>query len=97
MRKKRTVPQIMREGARTHESHHRVYGDNYKHYGKVMRGLFPNGLTIRDEADWVRLGLIHNCVTKMGRYCANLSRGHADSAHDLMVYAAMLREETPSE
>lgn len=90
-----TVPELLRDGATTYEERQKQYGENYKHYGEVMLGLFPNGLVIRDEGDWNRLGLIHNCVTKLGRYCNNITTGHKDSAHDLMVYAAMLEEMTP--
>lgn len=91
---KKTVPEIMRDGAATYEARQKVYGDNYKNYGKVMMGLFPNGLTIDSEEAWIHLGSIHNCVTKLGRYCADIKKGHKDSAHDLSVYAAMLEETT---
>jgi hypothetical protein len=88
------VPDLLRQAAATYEERNKTYGDNYKHYGMVMIGLFPEGLKIKDEKDWVRLGLVHNCVTKLGRYCHDISRGHKDSAHDLSVYAAMLEEMT---
>ena len=88
----KTVPELLREGAATYEERQRVYGDNYKHYGTVMKGLFPNGLRIETEEDWNRLGIIHNCVTKLGCFAANISVPHSDSVHDLMVYAAMGEE-----
>jgi hypothetical protein len=92
-----SVPEILIDGADTYQERAKVYGPNYKNFGAVMRGLFPHGLTVKSEEDWVRLGLIQNCVTKLGRYCADISKGHADSAHDLMVYAAMLEEMTLEE
>lgn len=89
------VPEYMERGAQTYRDRQKQYGDNYKNYGTMMQGLFPNGLTISSREDWNRLGIIHNCVTKLGRYCNNIHTGHQDSAHDLGVYAFMLRELTP--
>jgi len=91
---RKTVPDILRTGAATYEERQASYGDNYKHYGDVMSGLFPRGLDVRSKAQWNRLGLVLNCVTKLGRYCHDIEKGHADSAHDLSVYAAMLEEMT---
>lgn len=94
---KKRVPDLLREGAETYEARNKVYGDNYKEFGTIMTGLFPNGLTISRKEDWVRLGLIENCVTKLARYCHDISQGHNDSAHDLSVYAAMLEEMSDDE
>jgi hypothetical protein len=61
-----------------------------------MSGLFPRGLPPpQSGADWNRLGLFVQCVTKLTRYAQSLERGgHVDSAHDLSVYAAMLQSVT---
>jgi len=90
----KTVPELLRAGAATYEERQKSYGDNYKHFGTVMSGLFPNGLTIKSKTAWDRLGLIQNCVYKLGRYCNDIEKGHPDSAHDMSVYAAMLEEMT---
>lgn len=93
----KTVPEILREGADIFEERHKMYGDNYKNFGKIMSGLFPDGISI-ESGDWdslMRLGLVLNCVTKLARYTNNIQTGHQDSAIDLSVYAAMLREVTP--
>jgi len=89
-----TVPEILEQAAETYRQRHLVYGDNYKNYGKLMKALFPQGLKIETEQDWIQLGLIHNCTTKLARYAGAGSEGHKDSAHDLSVYAAMLEEVT---
>lgn len=88
------VPLILEKAAATYRQRNKLYGDNYKHFGEVMKGLFPNGLTINSVGDWNRLGIIVMVVSKLGRYTNIFSKGHKDSAHDAAVYSAMLEELT---
>lgn len=89
------VDKILTEAAKTYKERHKSYGDNYKHYGAAMMGIFPGGLKIDTAEEFVKLGLLHNIVTKITRYAQNIKRGgHKDSAHDAMVYCAMLEEMT---
>lgn len=89
------VAEIMRNMAKTFEERNAIYGSAYKNYGIVMTGLFPDGLTLRSVDDWNRFGLLSMIVSKLNRYASNLVvGGHADSAHDMAVYAAMLEELT---
>jgi hypothetical protein len=91
----KSVPELLRAAAATYEERNLLYGDNYKHFGAVMAGLFPDGLTIRTPDEWTRFGLLFHIVSKASRYAINLTRGgHKDSAHDISVYAAMLEEMT---
>jgi len=84
------------EGARTYAERTPFYGAQYQSFGTVMKGLFPGGVPMNmGPDDWNRLGLIVQCASKLARYAARFpAGGHADSAHDLMVYAAMLSELT---
>lgn len=85
----------LRAAATTFENKNAEYGDDYRHFGKVASALFPNGLRVSTVDDWNRLALFMWALSKMGRYAKNMdSGGHADSALDLSVYAAMLREMT---
>lgn len=85
----------LERGAATYRERNALYGDNYKHFGMVMAGMFPEGLTLETPEDWNRLGVFVQAASKMTRYAQNFTRGgHADSAHDLSVYAAMLEELT---
>lgn len=69
------------------------YGSVYKDNGKIYAALFPNGLTLKTEADFQRMAMFMSCVGKIGRYARNMeSGGHLDSAVDLVNYAAMLAE-----
>lgn len=89
------APDLLELGAATYRQRNKLYGDNYHHFGKLMMGLFPNGLTVNDPDDWNRLALVINCAGKLQRYTQSFTRGgHQDSVHDLMVYAAMLEELT---
>ena len=91
------VPDLLRGAAQTYEERQKTYGSNYKDFGKVMTSLFPKGITLDSEEAWVKVGLLLNSVTKLARYCGSMQQGlsgHADSAHDLSVYASMLEEVT---
>lgn len=92
---KKSVPELLRECAETYEQRNKLYGDNYKKFGRVMSAIFPNGLSLYTVEEFNRLGIFIQCLSKLTRYSENLTRGgHQDSAHDLSVYAAMLEELT---
>ena len=90
-----TVPELLRSGADTYEERARMYGNDYKEWGKLMMALFPNGIHLNDEGDFNRFNILTRVLGKMTRYAAMLNRGgHVDSAHDACVYSAMLQELT---
>ena len=88
-----TVFEMLREAAETYEERNEVYGDNYKHFGLVMRSLFPEGVDLKSMDDFNRFGVLVQIVGKLGRYAANFDLGgHEDSLLDIAVYSQMLRE-----
>lgn len=92
-----TAPEILRSGAKTFEERNATYGETYSAFGKAMDALFPNGLTIKpgDVATYNLLGVFVQIMTKTSRYANSLTvGGHVDSAHDSMVYSAMLEHLT---
>lgn len=92
---KRTPADFLEEIAGIYRQRKPLYGDNYKHVGTLMRGIFYEGLTIDkdDEDTWNRLHLIFHMVSKLTRYAQNLQKGgHQDSLDDLAVYAMLARE-----
>ena len=94
----KTVPEILRECASTYEERNKLYGDNYKKFGKVLDAMMPEGVRITSVDDHNRFGIFVQCVSKLMRYAENLEcGGHLDSAHDLSVYAAMLEELTDAD
>jgi hypothetical protein len=92
-----TAPEYLEAAAATFRSRNGSYGNNYQREGALLLALFPEGgiPAITTEADANRLHVFVACVTKLQRYAHNWHRGgHKDSAHDLVVYAAMLEEFT---
>lgn len=91
----KVVPKMLRDAATTYEERNAIYGDNYKSFGAVMVGIFPQGLTIApgDTDAWNRLGVFVQIIGKATRYAAQFNNGgHDDSLLDASVYAMMLRE-----
>ncbi len=91
----KTVPEILREAADTYEQRNKLYGSNYKRIGEIFCTLFPDGVILKEKDDWNRMLLLVQLVGKQTRYAAQFVHGgHPDSAHDSIVYAAMLEELT---
>lgn len=81
------------EMANTFRERNTVYSNNYERIGGIMAAMFPDGLQVRSQEDWVRLYFLLATVAKTSRYATNWWRGgHADSAHDAAVYFAMLED-----
>jgi hypothetical protein len=80
---------IMEEAAATFRERNKMYGDNWKVVGRVMKALFPKGMKLATETDFVKLHLIDWMVGKLSRLAFS-KLTHIDSIHDLVVYGAML-------
>jgi len=91
------APDFLEAGAETFRQRNAVYGDTYLEFGRMCAAIFPDGLHVDagDAEGFNRLGVFVQALSKVARYAANVNKGgHQDSAHDLMVYAAMLEEVT---
>ena len=86
------MPDRLSELGSIYKDRNKTYGDNYKNFGKVMSGIFPNGLTVQTEDDFNRLGVFVQLIAKATRYGNAFDKRHADSLDDTSVYAQMLRE-----
>lgn len=83
----------LRKAAGIFDERSQLYGDNYKHFGKVMMGLFPRGIELRTEDDFARFALYTLGIVKDTRYAQQFAKGgHADSLDDGVVYRTMLNE-----
>lgn len=70
-----------------------LYGKNYHHFGKVMIGMFPEGLMLETEEEFSRFAIFVLSIVKQTRYAMMFKRGgHPDSLDDNAVYTMMLRE-----
>jgi len=86
------VPERLAALGQLFEERNKLYGDNYKNFGKVMIGLFPKGVNLATEEEFNRFCLFVQIVHKVSRYAQAMRDGHADSLDDLSVYAQMLQE-----
>ena len=85
--------ELLDEMALTYRERNAVYGSNYLHVGPVMKGLFPQGVILRTPDDFARWHLVELIVVKLSRFAVS-GLTHADSIHDIGVYAAMVESLT---
>jgi hypothetical protein len=86
------VPEQLRKAAAIYEERNKLYGDNYKNWGKVALPLLKE-IDVKTESDFSRLGILVQIISKLTRYTENFNRGgHDDSLDDMAVYAMMLKE-----
>lgn len=85
-----SVPDILRAAADTYEERNKVYKDNYKRIGAMLEALFPEGVHLRSADDFARWQLFTLKVEKISRL-ATSGLTHKDSAHDDIVYSAMVQ------
>jgi len=91
----KSVPDMLRECAKTFEERAAVYGENYKEHGELLVALFDGQerFNFQDPKDWNRMVLSIHIVAKLKRYTNNWDKGgHEDSLLDLSVYSQMLRD-----
>jgi hypothetical protein len=75
------------------ESRSGEYTDGHNRHAAILATLFPNGIpTDKGLFVMVRFVFIFNILTKIIRFCDNLSKreGHPDSRVDLLGYALLL-------
>lgn len=83
--------EFLTAAADTFKERNAQYGDNWTMVGEVMKGLFPNGVTLNTTDDWNRMHILLLKLVKLTRYTVNWNKGgHADSIRDDTVYGAML-------
>lgn len=80
---------ILAEMAETYRERNAVYGDNWRNVGNVMMQLFPEGVQLSTADAINSWHLWELIIVKLTRF-ANSKLTHADSIHDVAVYAAML-------
>jgi len=91
------APEFLEAAADLFKSRNASYGSSYQSTGAALLHMFGGRIPpIVTEEAAQRLYLLIMCLIKLKRYAQNLGDGHKDSADDLMVYAAMLREATHS-
>ena len=91
---KASVEELLADALDTFMERGSAYGKCYVEHGSVMQALFPNGIFLESDDDFVQFGLFNMMVSKMTRLSNAMRRGevHTDSAHDLGVYSFMMEE-----
>lgn len=92
-----SVQEKLRAALETADARGKVYGgpgkEGHRITGMAMNELFPNGLTLKTDDDFIRFLLFSMLMTKIGRYAMNFEKGgHQDSIHDLGVYSFLLED-----
>lgn len=87
---------ILADMAETYRERGKLYKDNYLRMGPVMTALFPEGVVLRSEQDFIKWHLLDWAVGKITRF-ASTGMTHIDSIHDAAVYLAMLEAELKNE
>ena len=97
----RSVPDLLNSAAELYRERNKMYGDNYKRFGKIMHLLFPSGLTLLSAEDHNRFGIFVQVTSKLTRYAElfskigqseKIDKTLADCLDDTSVYSMMLRE-----
>lgn len=86
---------VLRDMLETFEERNTRYGKNYLKVGAVLKVLFPEGVKLETEDDFIQFHFLDWIIGKLTRFSAD--RKHIDSIHDLGVYAAMLTAELMDE
>ena len=87
---------ILQTMANTFRTRNKVYGDNYKRVGDVMKALFPNGVQLKTAEDFNRWHLFELAIVKITRFTTT-GMTHVDSVHDAAVYLAMVESLTKAD
>lgn len=82
---------ILEAMAQTFKEKNTKYKDNYLAVGQILSILFPEGITLITEEDFIQHHFIDWMIGKLTRF-AKTDCQDADSIHDMAVYAAMIED-----
>lgn len=85
------VTEFLKRNAEIYAQRNAVYKDNYLMVGRIMKAMFPEGLTLVTEEDHNKFHLFMLAIVKLSRYAVNYDKGHEPSVEDLIVYMAMVQ------
>jgi hypothetical protein len=85
---------ILEDAAATFRERNAIYKDNHVKVGQIMAALFPNGVTLKNDADFQRWHLFELMIVKVTRF-VNGNLEHRDSIRDIAVYAAIIESLIP--
>lgn len=80
---------ILKEMAKTFKKNNTKYKDNWDMVGKIFTAMYPQGIQLRSEYDFVLFHFLSWKIGKLTRFILT-DHGHIDSIHDDAVYTAMI-------
>lgn len=87
------VADRLTELANIFKDRNKLYKDNYRTTGAVIKSMFPDGVFLRTEEEFNRFYLFVMLIHKMTRaFKAFPYKSHDDSLDDLAVYSQLLRD-----
>jgi hypothetical protein len=88
----KSTSEILEAALKTERARADQYGDASVKSAEIMAKLFPNGIHLGTPEEHRRFFMLRMIVAKLARYANSMSSDtpHLDSAHDIIVYAAML-------
>lgn len=75
--------------AKTFRAKNKRYGDNWEVVGRVFVALYPKGIVLKTEFDFILFHWLSWKIGKMTRF-VQTKHTHVDSVHDDAVYTAMI-------
>lgn len=88
-----SVPDRLQALGDLYRERNKLYGSNYKHFGHILVGMYPEGVTLKTAEEFNRFALLLQLMHKLTRYARSVNNGgHLDSLDDLAVYAQMMAE-----
>lgn len=89
MTETKTAADVLAEMADTYRERNKVYGDNFRNVGPIMKALHPAGIGLESAEDHEMFHLWNLIVVKLSRFAVS-KLTHMDSIHDAAVYCAMI-------
>lgn len=88
------VVPLMLKAVQTYIERSKIYGaGGFEEHGKLLKALFPDGLTLETEEHFSRFVLFIMQTVKICRYAKHITTGgHKDSVHDNGVYSFILED-----
>jgi len=81
--------QVLEQMATTFQNRNAKYGDNWETVGKIFVALYPYGVQLKTESDFILFHWLSWKIGKLTRFINSKMKG-IDSIHDEAVYSAMM-------
>lgn len=81
---------VLEEMRATFGERNEKYSENWRAMGPVMSAIFPDGITLRTNDDFIKFALFEWAIGKLVRF-GRTGMTHKDGVLDAAVYCAILK------